>query len=126
MKIIIAVLMLIFLLYGCGWYQANDEVRNFIPGIYIRFSQHEFGTENDTLVISIQNKSAGEYRIVRIWKYERLLDGEPMEPEYKRVTTSGIYNTTRKLLQETETGDFFSFDVREKILFNGNTKYQKL
>lgn len=118
--------MLIFLLYGCSFMQAKDEIRDFLPGTYIRFSQHEFGTEHDTLVISLQNESAGEYKIVRRWKYERVLDGKAIEPEYKFTTTAGIYHSGRKLLQERETGDFLSFDVTEKLLFNGPVKYQKL
>ena len=126
MKILFAAHMLIFLLYGCGWIQNKDEVRDFLPGTYIRFSQHEYGHEYDTLTITLQNKAAGEYKILRKWKYERLLDGKLLEPEYNRTTTSGIYNGDRRLLQETETGDFLSFDVGEKVLFNGPTKYQKL
>lgn len=118
--------MLFLLLYGCGLTQVKDEVRDFIPGTYIRFSQHEFGHEYDTLVITLQSKATAEYKILRKWKYERLLEGKHIEPEYKHVTTSGIYNEDRKLLQETQTGDFLSFDVKEKVLFNGSTKYQKL
>ncbi len=104
----------------------KDEVKESIPGTYIRFSQHEYGTEYDTLVITLQNNSANEYKILRKWKYERIMDGRTIQPEYKRSFTSGIYNTTHKLLQETETGDIYSFDVKQKILLNGPIKYQKL
>ena len=126
MKILLLVHLCLVLLYSCGMIITKDEVREFIPGTYIRFSHHEFGTEHDTLVITIQNQSANEYKIIRKWKYERVLDGLPMKAEYKRLTTSGIYNTQHKLLQETETGDLYSFDVKGKLLFNGPTKYQKL
>lgn len=126
MKIIMAAHILSFLLYGCGLMQRKDEIRDFLPGTYTRFSQHEYGYEYDTLTITLQNKAAGEYKILRQWKYERLLDGKLIEPEYKQVTTSGIYNEDRRLLRETETGDFLSFDVKDKVLFNGPTKYQKL
>jgi hypothetical protein len=126
MKILIVVHLLIVLFYGCGLIERKDEGREFLPGTYTRFSQHEFGTEHDTLVISLQNKAAGEYKIVRRWKYERLLDGKAIEPEYKFITTSGIYHSSKKLLEERETGDFFSFDVTGELLFNGPVKYQKL
>ena len=104
----------------------KDEVKEFIPGTYIRFSQHEYGTEYDTLVISLQNNSANEYKILRKWKYERVVDGHPIGPEFKRTFTFGFYTPTHKLLQEYDTGDIYSFDVRQKILFNGPVKYQKL
>jgi hypothetical protein len=101
-------------------------VEEFIPGTYIRFSNHEFGAEYDTLVISSQNKTALEYKILRKWKYERVLDGEKIAPEYKRSFTSGIYNDKQGVLKENETGDTYSFDVKQKVLFNGTVKYQKL
>ncbi len=104
----------------------KDEVKEFMPGTYIRFSQLEFGKEYDTLIITLQNQSSNEYRIVRKWKYERVLDGSAIEPEYKRSVTSGVYNSVHKLLQETETGDLYSFDAKRKLLFNGPVKYQKL
>lgn len=126
MKIILLVHIVMLLLFSCGLIIIRDEVREFIPGTYIRFSKHEFGTEYDTLIISLQNSNADEYRILRKWKYERVMDGSTIEPEYKRNITSGIYNSTHRLLQENETGDIYSFDVRHKILINGPVKYQKL
>ena len=123
MKTLLLIQLVLLLLAACS---SQDEMQTFIPGTYIRFSQHEYGTEYDTLVITPQSRTANEYKILRKWKYERVLDGSPIEPEYKRLTTSGIYSTKHKLLQETETGDMFSFDVRGKLLFNGPTKYQKL
>ncbi len=114
------------LVYGCGMAPTADEVEEFIPGTYIRFSQHEFGIEYDTLVISLQNESALEYRILRKWKYERVLDNQKIEPEYKRSFTSGFYNIKDRVLRENETGDIYSFDVKQRTLFNGPIKYHKL
>lgn len=104
----------------------KDEVKEFIPGTYVRSTQHEFGTENDTVIISLQNQSANEYKIVRRWKYDRILDGKPIEPEYKQTTNSAIYNTESKLLQESETLESYSFDPQQKAMFAGSTKYQKI
>lgn len=126
MKIILPAHIIILFLYGCGLLKTKDQVQEFIPGTYIRFFKQEFGTEYDTLVISVQNQTADEYRILRKWKYERVLDGQKIEPEYKRSFTSGIYDAGHKLLRENETGDFYSFDPGQKLLFNGAIKYQKL
>jgi hypothetical protein len=104
----------------------KDEVKEFIPGTYIRSSQNEFGKEYDTLVVSMQSKSANEYKIQRRWRYERVLDGKPIEPEYKVTETSGLYDSEKKTLQETETLDFFTFDVEKKLLFNGANKFTKI
>lgn len=116
----------ILLLSACSSHSESDVVKEFIPGTYIRSSQHEYGTETDTVVISLQNKSADEYKIVRRWKYDRILDGKPIEPEFKVSATSGIYKEDGKLLQETETGDGYTFDIKQKLMFAGSTKYEKL
>lgn len=123
--ILIIHLLILFWVYGCREFKP-DPVREFIPGTYIRFSQHEFGTEYDTLVISLQNDPADEYKIVRKWKYERVLDGQSIEPEYKRVTTTAIYSAENKFLRETNLGDTYSFDTNAKLLFNGPIKYKKI
>lgn len=121
---LLILLLLVAVLYGCREFRP-DPVQEFIPGTYIRFSRHEFGTEHDTLIISVQNKNAGEYKIIRRWKYERVIDGELIEPEYKLTMTTGFYQPKHKLLRENETGGIYTFDVGQNTLFNGPIKYRK-
>ena len=104
----------------------TDEIKSFIPGTYTRYSQHEMGTEHDTLVITPQSREANQYKIVRKWMYERILDGHAQPAEYKQAFTSGIYNPDRRFLQETASGDIISFDPAKELLFVGPTQYQKL
>jgi hypothetical protein len=104
----------------------SNAIKEFIPGTYIRSAQTEFGKEYDTLIITLQNRSANEYKIQRRWKYDRVLDGKPIEPEYKLTETSGLYDGEKKTLQETETLEFFTFDVEKKLLFNGANKFTKI
>jgi len=125
MKLIMLLFILSVIVISCANSLA-DEVKNFIPGTYIRFSQHEYGTEYDTLVITIQSSIANEYHILRKWKYERVLDGNQVEPEYKRTETSGIYDAKNKVIQEIETGDIFSFDAKQNLLFTGPTQFKKI
>ncbi len=115
----------LFLLASCSSSE-SDAIKEFIPGTYIRFSQHEFGKEYDTLVISLQNESASHYQILRKWRYERVLDGKSIEPEYKQEKSSGIYNPAKKFLQETETLDLFTFNIEKKLLFNGTNQFTKI
>lgn len=114
-----------FLFAGCNSAE-SDAIKEFIPGTYIRFSQTEFGKSYDTLVITLQSKSANEFKIQRRWKYDRVLDGKPIEPEYKVTETSGLYDSEKKTLQETETLEFFTFDREKKLLFNGANKFTKI
>jgi hypothetical protein len=119
-------LVIVAFIIGCNANATKDEVKDFIPGIYVRAAEHELGAEHDTVIIKIQNESANEYKLNRRWKYARVMDGKPVEPEYKNTLTSGIYNSETKILQETETGDSYSFDVIQNAMFAGKTKYNKL
>ena len=114
-------LCLVAAVYGCR--DAKPVLlQEFIPGTYIRYSSHELGKEYDTLTISVQNKRANQFKIIRRWKYERI--GE--QPEYQLITTAGIYDVKESIMEDMETGDLLSFDPKQNCLFIGTTKYQKL
>lgn len=110
---------------GCGLIRKKEEIQRYIPGTYVRFSEHEFGRECDTLIISLQNSSVNEYKIVRRWKYERVVDGHKIMPEYKIKVSVAIFDPGRKLLQETGSGRIYTFESSGS-LFSGAVKYRKL
>jgi len=111
---------------SCSDLNKNDDIAEFIPGTFIRYSRHEFGSEFDTVIITLQNKFFNQYKILRKWKYERILDGVKLEPDYKIHTTSATYDQNSMVLKEQETDNTYSFDPKQNLLFTGSTKYQKL
>ena len=122
MKQSIFICGLICLLSSCS--QSNkSEAKNTIPGTYVRMSEHEFGKEYDTLVISEANDL---FQIQRRWKYERVLDGVNQEPEYKRQNSTASFDANNQKLHENETGNAISYDSNNGTLSIGTTKYQKL
>jgi hypothetical protein len=125
MKTVLCVLSATLIIYGCSS-SSKDEIMEFIPGTYIRAGQNEFGKEFDTLIISVQNLAAKEFKIQNRWHYIRQVEGEANVPEYKVKETSGIYNSETKLLEEAETLDHYSFDIKEKILFDGTNQFKKI
>jgi hypothetical protein len=125
MKTVLLILSTTLITSGCGT-SSKDEIMEFIPGTYIRAGQNEFGKEFDTLVISVQNLAAKEFKIQNRWHYIRQMEGEASVPEYKVKETSGIYNTETKLLEEAETLEHFSFDIKEKVAFDGTNKFKKI
>jgi len=104
--------------------QSNKtEAKNSIPGTYVRMSEHEFGKEYDTLVITEANDL---FQIQRRWKYERVLDGVTQEPEYKQQKSTASFDANNETLHENETGNAIVFDSKSETLSIGSTKYQKL
>ena len=112
-------------MWGCGLHR-EDAVRSFIPGVYVRFSEHEFGKEFDTLDIKMLNASAGEFKITRRWRYERVGEDGKLQPEYKLTVTTVVYDPAHHILQERRYGKIYSFDMNAGCLFNGPNKFQKL
>ena len=117
-------MLLVADMYGCR--DSADPVRAFIPGTYIRFSEHEYGHEYDTLQIQAPANRSTHYTIMRRWKYERLVDGMPIEPEYHVTRISAYYLPQQHVLHITRTGQLLSFDVGAGVLKMDTVNYKKL
>jgi conjugation system TraG family ATPase len=118
--------LLVFVLCSCQALVKKHLIKGFIPGTYVRFSEHEFGKEWDTLVIVKSAKSQDWYTIERKWKYERVEDGKDMEPEYKRSISTGWFDEKRSKFENEDEGETYWFDIEEKILHDGATTYRKI
>jgi hypothetical protein len=125
MKSILFFFLCFIAFYSCTSV-TKDEIRESIPGTYIRSAEHEYGSEQDTVIISVLNAASNEYKITRRWKYERIMDGKAIEPEYKLTDNTGVYSSETKMLQESSTLETYSFDPKQKLMFSGEIKYQKL
>jgi hypothetical protein len=99
---------------------ARAEKPSF-EGTYLRYSEHEFGKEWDSLII--KKSIAQVYRITHKWKYERLLDGNQLSPEYKILHTSAFLQPKQRLLIEELVG---CDRLVGEVLQVGETRYQKL
>ena len=117
--------LMLLTVISCGRSE-EDAIRNFMPGIYTRFTQHEYGTVHDTVVINLLNRNGEIYEVATKWRYARVLDGKPIEPEYKKQVYAAIYSEKNKVLQVIETGEIYSFDPDKKVLYASSTKYQKI
>jgi hypothetical protein len=112
----------IVLLCSCSYTSNRDD----ITGTYTRYSQHEFGSEYDTIHISLLNPRASAYKIIRNWKYERILDGIELEPEQKTFTKTGFWDRKQDTLKEMETGLSYTLNENQDILYAGTTEYKRI
>jgi hypothetical protein len=126
MKIVLYLHMILLLVCFCSQCKRKDEIKEQFTGIYIRFSQHEYGTEYDTLVISHQPKTPGGFIIVRKWNYQRILDGKLLEPEYKKELFHVDFDAAENTLKEPVSGLNYRLDTKTKTLYVGTTAYQKI
>lgn len=111
---------------GCLTSAKEDRVQKAIAGTYIRFSEHEFGKEWDTLTIKKSIDEATVFQLLRKWNYERILDGQKIQPEYKRQSSTAIYDEDEDILKDTKRGDVYTFDLTKKTVSAGATIYKKI
>ena len=131
MKTVMTCLLLCLLIFSilsaaCLTSTKKDRIQKAIPGTYIRFSEHEFGRVWDTLTIQKLTSELAVFQILHKWNYERILDGQRIQPEYKRQTSLAIYDEDEHILKDTETGDVYIFDIKNNTVFAGETIYKKI
>ncbi|HLP37764.1 hypothetical protein [Lacibacter sp.] len=104
----------------------TDKTLVFLPGTYVRSELREFGQINDTITIKVHHSEVNSFVIEQRWRYDRILDGVPQEPEYKVIKDLGMYNSSKKLLQNQRNLRIYSFDERKKVLYYGISVFQKI
>lgn len=118
--------LLIVMLYSSCSDQPKENTVAFLPGTYVRSEIREFGKIYDTITITVQQSEVNSFVIEQRWRYERVLDGMPQEPEYKVIRDPGIYYPSKKLLQNQRNLKSYSVDVREKELYSGISIFKKI
>ena len=104
----------------------TDAVRSFIPGTYVRFSDHEMRKEYDTLKIEMLSDAGNNYRLTRSSSFQKRLDGQVFPWEFEKEEWTAIYDASKRVLQETKKRKVISFVPERNILFAGTTKYKKI
>src|SRR5581483_2005247 len=79
---------------------SNQEVQDFIPGVYARRIQNEYSVGYDTLLISKGSENTNTYTILRSTSYQRVIKGEIKPVERKTEKWIALYNQEKKILLE--------------------------
>lgn len=104
----------------------SDVIREFIPGIYARFSDHEMRKEYDTIKIDVISETGNNYSLMRSSSFQRKLDGKEFPWEYTKEEWTAVYDENKRVLNETRKGKVISFVPEKRILLVGTTEYKKL
>jgi hypothetical protein len=120
--------MLLF--FSCG--TSKDDVEGFIPGVYARVFKDSLNETTNTVgndTLEIKKSTTGNsdfYEIHRKMKYQRTVDGQQKQEEYKTETWKGIYDKDKKVVQETTKGKLISFLPDKNILLVNSVEYKKI
>ena len=108
--------------FSCG--TGAQQVRDFIPGVYVREFSHEFAFGYDTLII--RHTKANTYSIEKRSGYQRLREGKEPELVRNREQWTGLYNEREQHLMEQRRGKLLTFQLEEGKLLLGASEYYKV
>ena len=86
----------LLLLLACGS-SGSDEIRNFIPGTYVRFSDHEMRKEYDTIKIHVISSTGKNYKLIRSSCFQRKLERKDVPWEYTKEEWTAVYDENKRV-----------------------------
>ena len=123
----ITFLTLAILFIGCDGLLHSDNVKPFIPGIYLASWKTSFSTAVDTMhIASVSEKGSEGYLITRRTHLQFINAAKKRAPEYSITKWVGNYNSSDKTIVVPVNGRVLSFDPENKILKMGAIIYKKL
>lgn len=125
MKKALSIVIPILLLFACNSAKV-DEIRSFISGTYVRFSNHEMRTQYDTIKIEVLSERGNSYRLVKSSYFQKKLDGQTFPWEYKSEEVTAVYDEKFKVLRESDNQKITSFIPEKQAMLVGATEYKKI
>jgi hypothetical protein len=102
------------------------EVNDFIPGVYVRFSQSQYSKAWDTLRITVYEKDPGTYVVQRYVGYQRILTGRLQPKEYTLSRSVTVLDESTQQLQDMKTGKLYTFSPERRTVLAGSAEYLKI
>lgn len=117
----------VMLYAGCADSLKPDDVKDSIPGIYVRHYRDEFTDSYDTIEIFLLSKTGSDsYGIVKKMKYQKVLNDHNLPEQYKVLDWTGSYDRESKSLLVMPSGKRVYFNPSKRELQLGRAPYKKL
>ena len=102
---------------------SNDN--KSLEGIYIGHFEHEYGINDDTLIIKKANDGENIFQLTRHTGTIRKQDGREFPKKQSSENLVLEYDATTKILKDLKEGRFLIWDSKNSTLKLGNTQYKK-
>ena len=96
-----------------------------LKGMYIGHFEHEYGINEDTLILKKANDGENIFQLTRHTGTIRKQDGKQFPKKQSTETLILEYNPDTKILTDLRQGRILIWDSKSLILQLGNTKYRK-
>ena len=98
---------------------------NNLDGIYVGHFEHEYGINEDTLVIKKAHDGENIFELIRHTGTIRKQDGKKFPKKQSSENLVLEYDASTKVLKDLKEGRFLRWDSKNSILKLGNTDYKK-
>jgi hypothetical protein len=117
-----------YLLFGCLLFiiacsTSNDN--KSLEGVYVGHFEHEYGINDDTLIIKKANDGENIFQLTRHTGTIRKQDGKEFTKKQSLENLVLEYDATTKVLKDLKEGRFLIWDSKNSTLKLGNTQYKK-
>ncbi|WP_153800881.1 hypothetical protein [Foetidibacter luteolus] len=125
MKKILQLLFISGLVIGACRQSGKEQLKEFIPGNYIRAISHEFAIGSDTLIVSRMEDQENTFRLIKNAGFRQRRDGILLPLRHTTDTWVAVLDPETGLLHETRRGKVIYFNRQERCLLVGSSKYFK-
>lgn len=127
MKIVLFAHLVVLLLYGCGIVSNTDEVKPFIPGIYVRHYTDEYTDSYDTIrITSATIHGSTGYWVIKRSRFQKIDNDGKSQPGYELKKWIATYDEKNHTLFLEKAGKSIYFDPANRELKIGTEPYKKL
>lgn len=115
------------LLMACQSDTTNgDDIKAFIPGVYVAPIRSEYSKGEDTLLIGVFDARVNTYVIFKHSGYQRIKEGVIQPKQYAREKCMAVYDESSHVLQALKSGRLFIFSPQKHCLLLGTVEYKKI
>ncbi len=102
----------------------SDNIKAFIPGIYVKEAKSEYSVACDTLHITSLGGNA--FLIEQSTGYQPIRNGKLLSRKFKKEKETGVYDSQKQVMNETSSGRLLIFNPAGKTLLIGSANYHKI
>lgn len=116
------IICMLFFIAACN----NSKTESSLSGIYVGFTENEYGKTDDTLILTKANSGEGMYQISKHAGLIKIIDGKQMPKEVNIETWTLEYNAGKQTLFELKEGRTLIWNSGTQSLLLGSTQYKKI
>lgn len=118
-------LLIILAIVAISCNSSSSDVKEFIPGVYIRHFEGLYSKGDDTLIIS-KIDGVNSYFILHRTSFQKLRNNQLSSPQQTTENWSAVYNPRDKVLYEQKRERMLSFMPDSNKMFVGGSAYYKI